>query len=264
MTMSQRQFASYDVLGVPISVTNLSTATNAIEAWAKDDIGRFVCIREVASLMTIIGNPLLANIHDEAAMITADGMPLVVLGKLKGRPVERTCGPDLMASVCKGSPESGLKHYFYGGKEGVAKKLADIFEENYPGIQIVGLECPPFRPITEAEDAAVIERIRASGADVVWVGVSSPKQEIWMRDHFRKLPQTLIGVGAAFDFHSGAIKRAPIWMQKSGLEWLHRLLSEPRRLWRRYLVLAPKFVLHVMAEQLGNHLARHRKGSSDS
>tara|TARA_R100000365_G_C2748060_1_gene78766 strand:- start:5937 stop:6704 length:768 start_codon:yes stop_codon:yes gene_type:complete len=241
---------TYDILGVPISVTTLFDTARNVEKWSADDKGRFVCIRDVASLMTMIEDSALASVHHEAAMVTPDGMPLVMIGKLRGLPVERTCGPDLIDLVCARSPQTGLKHYFYGGKEGVAEKLARTFETRYPGIQVVGYECPPFRALAKGEDDAAVERIKASGADVVWVGISSPKQDLWMRDHYKRLPQTLIGVGAAFDFHSGAIRRAPRWMQKSGLEWLHRLASEPKRLWRRYFVLAPKFIWRITIDAI--------------
>ncbi len=234
---------TYDVLGVPMSVTSLESAAELIELWAGDEVGRFVCVRDVASLMTIISDPDLAPIHHDASMITPDGMPLVLLGRLRGLPVTRTCGPDLFDLVMRRSQTSGLRHYFYGGKEGVAERLAEVFRHKYPGIQIVGWECPPFRPPTPEEDRATAQRIVESGADVVWVGISSPKQEVWMHRLRQHLPQTLVGVGAAFDFHAGLVQRAPIWMQRSGLEWAHRLASEPQRLWRRYLLLAPRFLL---------------------
>ncbi|QVM83704.1 WecB/TagA/CpsF family glycosyltransferase [Novosphingobium decolorationis] len=237
---------TYDVLGVPVTITTPTQAAETIEGWAKDDTGRFVCIRDVASLMVINDDPAIRDLHKEAAMITPDGMPIAFVGKLRGVPVERTCGPDLIDLIARRSPASGLSHYFYGGKEGVAKSLAETFQKKYPGFRVAGYECPPFRPLTEEEDAAVVERIKASGADVVWVGISSPKQDVWMRDHYTRLPQTLIGVGAAFDFHTGAVKRAPVWMQKAMLEWAYRLSQEPKRLWRRYLVLAPRFVWKVV------------------
>jgi N-acetylglucosaminyldiphosphoundecaprenol N-acetyl-beta-D-mannosaminyltransferase len=175
-------------------------------------------------------------------MITPDGMPLVWLGRRVGHPVERTCGPDLMEKVLADTARTGLRHYLYGGKPGVAERLKARVEARFPGISIVGVETPPFEPLTADEFLAVAGRIRGTRADVVWIGISTPKQEFLMRDLARLVPATLIGVGAAFDFHSGAIRRAPRWMQKSGLEWLHRLISEPKRLWRRYLVLAPRFV----------------------
>lgn len=233
---------SYDVLGTPISVITPQTAATTLERWAADDIGRFVCVREVASLMAIREDSNISRLHEDAAMVTPDGMPLVLIGKLRGYPVERVCGPDLMDLMMERSVASGLKHYFYGGKEGVADALAGRFRSKYPGLEIVGTKCPPFRELSDNERAKILAEIRASGADIVWVGLSSPKQDVWMWENHADLPQTLIGVGAAFDFHTGEVKRAPIWMQKSGLEWLHRLVSEPKRLWRRYLILAPKFL----------------------
>lgn len=242
----------YDVLGVPVSVTAPMRAAKSIEHWAKDETGRFICVRDVASLMAMRGDPKLSALHREAAMVTPDGMPLAVIGKLRGLPVERTCGADLMDLVLSRSPKTGLKHYFYGGKSGIAERLAQIFSEKYPGTRIVGYETPPFRPLSEEEDKATTARIAASGADVVWIGISSPTQDIWMWDRYPRLSQTLIGVGAAFDYHSGAIRRAPQWMQNAGLEWFHRLLSEPKRLWRRYLVLAPRFVFLAALELFGS------------
>jgi N-acetylglucosaminyldiphosphoundecaprenol N-acetyl-beta-D-mannosaminyltransferase len=244
----QPEFETYDVLGIPMSVTTLASAEAAIVRWAGDDVGRFVCVREVPSLMASIEDPALVALHREAAMVVPDGMPLVWIGKRRGLAVERTCGPDLMERLMASSPRTGLRHYLYGGKPGVAEALKARFTDRYPGLRIVGIESPPFRPATPAETAQTLDRIRASGADVVWIGVSSPKQDVWMHDNYRALSQTLIGVGAAFDFHAGAVRRAPRWMQKAGIEWLHRLAQEPRRLWRRYLILAPKFVWACAAQ----------------
>lgn len=239
------ELKSFRVLDLPISITNLADACDRVTNWAADGIGRFVCVRDVASLMVCIDDPDLRKLNEAAAMVVPDGMPLVWIGKSRGLSVERTCGPDLFDQICKVSPERKLKHYFYGGKDGVADNLAQLCCKRYPGIEIVGTECPPFRPVTPDEDSQTVARIFASGADIVWVGMSSPKQDRWMRDHYQLLPQTLIGIGAAFDFHSGEVRRAPKWMQRSGLEFLYRLVSEPRRLWRRYLILAPLFVWRV-------------------
>lgn len=250
LKMKEKPVQSFDVLGVPISVTTPVDAAETIERWADDSQGRFVCIRDVASLMAINDDPAICDLHHEAAMITPDGAPIAKIGKMRGLPVERTCGPDLIDLVCRRSVETGLSHYFYGGREGVAETLAERFRAKYPGIRIAGYESPPFRQTGEPEDEAVLDRLAKSGADVIWVGLSSPKQDVWMRNNYRRLPQTLIGVGAAFDFHTGEVKRAPSWMREHGLEWAYRLISEPRRLWRRYLVLAPRFVLAVARTEL--------------
>ena len=242
---------TFDVLGVPVSVTSLADASDTILQWAADARGRFVCIRDVHGVMRARKDAELLRLHFQADMVTPDGMPLVLLGKVKGHSVERTCGADLMEDVCRRSPARRIKHYFYGGNEGVAERMKAKFEERFPGIEIAGHETPPFRPQTAEEDEATVERIRKSGADVVWVGLSTPKQEQWMRQHVDRVPATLIGVGAAYDFHTGAIRRAPVWMQRNTLEWLHRLISEPRRLWRRYLIMAPKFLVLATLDVLG-------------
>lgn len=240
----------YTVLGVPVSVTSLDDASERIHRWARDDQSRLVFIREVAGLMATLESPELMELHKRAAMVTPDGMPLVWLGKLKGKPVSRTCGPDLMMRVLKDSVASGLRHYFYGGKPGVAEVLRASFLQKFPNLQIVGQGCPPFRALTSAELSAVAAEINRSEADVVWIGISSPKQEFLMRELQPLIHATLIGVGAAFDFHSGAVSRAPLWMQKSGLEWLYRLGSEPRRLWKRYLVTSPRFVFRLVLSSM--------------
>jgi N-acetylglucosaminyldiphosphoundecaprenol N-acetyl-beta-D-mannosaminyltransferase len=235
----------YTVLGVPISVTSLDDASARIHRWAHDDRGRFVFVREVAGLMAAVESPELLELHKHAAMVTADGMPLVWLGKLKGKLVSRTCGADLMTRVLGNSEASGLTHYFYGGKPGVAEVLRAKFLQRFPRLKVVGVGCPPFRPLTGSELSQVAHDINESGADVVWIGISSPKQELLMRDLQPLVRATMLGVGAAFDFHSGAVTRAPVWMQKSGLEWFYRLCSEPQRLWKRYLVIGPQFIYRL-------------------
>jgi N-acetylglucosaminyldiphosphoundecaprenol N-acetyl-beta-D-mannosaminyltransferase len=245
---------------VPVSATSLDQACDAIESWAADRQGRFVCVRDVHGVMKSLDNVELQHAHRDADMITPDGMPLVVLGKMRGKAISRTAGADLMEALISRSPDSGLKHYFYGGHDGVADRLKAVFERRYPGLRVVGTECPPFREPTADEKAQTIRNIVESGADVVWVGVSTPKQDIWMQKHRDLLPATLIGVGAAFDFHTDRVARAPRWMRDHGLEWLRRLCSEPRRLWRRYLILAPKFALLTLRDiMLGKH--RHDAGA---
>ena len=252
--------STYGVLGIPIAATDLERAAAKISYWKDDSIGRSVGVRDVASLMALRSDPFLRDVSRRTAMNVPDGMPLVLLGKCHGLPVARTCGPDLMEKVLLESPSTGLKHFFLGGKEGVAEKLSERFRGRNPEISIVGTYCPPFRPLTSEEDSMVVKMIIDSGADVVWVGISSPKQDIWMDEHLDSLPVTMIGVGAAFDFHSGEVLRAPNWMQRAGIEWLHRLASEPKRLWRRYLVLAPKFIILVIWEAVFRRLKPRVRG----
>lgn len=233
------------VLDVPVSLVNMHSAVANILKWVRSGQSQFVCVRDVHGLMRAVEDPDLMALHFDAGMITPDGMPLVWLSRWRGHgDVGRVCGADLVDALCEASVKAGVSHYFYGGKPGVAERMVDRLTQKYPGLQIAGVGTPPFRPLTAEEDAEAVAQINAAKPGVVWVGISTPKQEFWMRDHVNSIPgATLIGVGAAFDFHSGDVKRAPRWMHHRGLEWLHRLASEPRRLWRRYLVLAPKFVL---------------------
>lgn len=238
--------ARYDVLGVPVSAVTLEISSRVIREWAKDKVGRFICVRDVHGVMLAEKNPELIDIHRHAAMVTPDGMPLVWLGKWKGQKVERTCGPDLMERLLTDSKSGNLKHFFYGSQPGVAQRLKETFIDRFPQIQIVGAETPPYTPLAQPALLKLAQQINESQADITWIGLSTPKQEYLMRDLVKYVDSTLIGVGAAFDFLSGSVTRAPKWMQYSGLEWSFRLVSEPRRLWRRYLVLAPKFVWKLL------------------
>ena len=233
------------VLGVPISTINMGVAVRTILDWVKHRNAQYICVRDVHGIMRAQEDPTLMAIHHGAGLITPDGMPLAWTLKARGyRDAGRVCGADLVAALCQESVSVGTRHYLYGGKPGVAERMEAKLVEMFPGLQIIGVSTPPFRPLTHEEDEASVAEISAMRPDVVWVGLSTPKQEYWMRDHVARIPgATLIGIGAAFDFYAGDVKRAPRWMHSSGLEWLHRLISEPRRLWRRYLVLAPRFVV---------------------
>jgi len=236
---------TYDVLGVPVSEINLETTVDLVLEWSQDSVGRVVCIRDVHGVMRAQDDPHLLRIHREAALVTPDGMPIVMIGKLQGRRVSRVCGPDLLPQVIDQGRAEGLRHYFFGGGEGIAQQLADSLRERFPGVRIVGSETPPYHPPSDEENAMILERITQSRANVVWVGLGTPKQEFWMHRMAPQSTATFIGVGAAFDFHTGKVSRAPKWMQDHMLEWLYRFAAEPRRLWHRYLVLAPRFALQV-------------------
>jgi len=254
----------FSILGIAVTATTMDDVVGHIRAWASDKTGRIVCIREVASLMTSKDDPELIELHAKADIVTPDGMPLVWFGKGKGLKIDRVCGPDLMHEICVVRQGMGLHHFFYGGKEGIADLLVDTLRKQAPDLQIAGTYCPPFRDLTSEEDQLITDRIVSSGADIVWVGISSPKQDIWMWRHKERLPQTMIGVGAAFDFHSGAVPRAPIWMRKRGFEWLFRLASEPRRLWKRYLVIAPKFLILLARDGSLKYLIKGALGAQAS
>jgi len=242
-----------DVLGVEISAVNIPMAVRQIDTWIHRRECNYVCITGVHGVMESQRDAHLKRIHNAAGMVTPDGMPMVWINRLAGNShVSRVYGPDLMAEVCAQSVAKGQRHFLYGGGDGVAELLAEKLRERFPGIQIVGTCTPPFRPLTEEEDRAVIQQINHSGADIVWVGLSTPKQELWMAKHLGRLhPPVMIGVGAAFDFHAGLKSQAPRWIQKIGMEWFFRLVTEPKRLWRRYLTNNPLFCIYFMLQTLG-------------
>jgi N-acetylglucosaminyldiphosphoundecaprenol N-acetyl-beta-D-mannosaminyltransferase len=242
-----------NILGVEVSATTMEITLRTIEAWIARHESHYVCVTGVHGVMESWRDEELRHIHNTAGLVTADGMPLVWLGRLMGfRQMERVYGPDLMLMVCERSAKQGYCQFFYGGTPGVAEKLASRLQSRFPGLQVAGVYSPPFRALTPEEDEAVIERINAAQPDIVWVGLSTPKQERWMSEHWGRLnAPVLIGVGAAFDFHAGFKRQAPHWMQQSGLEWLFRLAMEPRRLWRRYLINNPWFLWLVLLQALG-------------
>ncbi len=242
-----------NILGVGVSAINMEMALRTIEEWIARRDPHYVCVTTVHGVMESQRDAILRQIHNRAGMVTPDGMPLVWLSRLKGLGyVERVYGPDLMLAACQRSDEKGYRHFFYGGAPGVAESLAARLHTRFPALQVVGIDSPPFRPLTPEEDRTAVERINAARPDIVWVGISTPKQERWMASHIGRLrAPVLIGVGAAFDFHAGLKKQAPRWIQRSGLEWLFRLAMEPRRLWRRYLINNPSFLWLIVHQLLG-------------
>lgn len=242
-----------NVLGVGVSAVNLPIAVRTIDQWIEARTPNYVCVTGVHGVMECQGNPSLREIHNRAGLVTPDGMPLVWLSKLKGQPqVERVYGPDLMLAFCQQSVDKGYRHFLYGSSDAVLAQLKRNLEVRAPGIQIVGSYSPPFRALTAEEDQGVVDRINDTSPDVVWVGLSTPKQELWMADHVgRVTAPVLLGVGAAFDFHAGNKRQAPHWMQRSGLEWFFRLVTEPRRLWKRYLYNNPRFIWSIFLQLTG-------------
>lgn len=249
---------SMRVLGVRVDVTNMTCASETIVKWAEKGGARTVFVRDTPSLMLASKLPVLKQMHERADLVVPDGMPLVWVGKARGhrKDIGRVAGADLLDRVCSASNGHPLRHYFFGGKPQVAERMIANLLQRYPRLSIAGCYSPPMRDLTPASPLAAdeleeVEAIKATQPDVIWVGLSSPKQEYWIMRAIEHFPHgVFLGVGAAFDFHSGAVVRAPEWMRSNGLEWLHRLLSEPRRLWRRYLLLAPQFLVLVSLEHL--------------
>jgi len=242
-----------NILGVGVSAINPEIAVSTIDRWIRQRARQYICVADVHSVMECHHDAGVRRICNAAGLVTPDGMPLAWLLKLAGhRYAERVCGSDLMFAVFGRGQKRGYRHFLYGSSEQTLRLLRRKLERRFPGATIVGSISPPFRPLSEAEDRSIVAAINDAGADIVWVGLGAPKQERWMADHRAALEAPiLIGVGAAFDFHAGLVRRAPRFLQRSGLEWLFRLCMEPRRLWRRYLTNNPQFLVDVIAQWSG-------------
>ena len=242
-----------NVLGVGISALNRPLAVKlVVEAVQRRQRG-YICVTGVHGVMESYDDEQVRAIHNRALLVTPDGMPMVWVGKLQGhREMGRVYGPDLMLDVCEASGRHGFRHFFYGGSRGAAEELRQRLTRRFPDLHVVGTFEPPFRPLDPQEEQSLIQQVDAVAPDILWVGLSTPKQEKFMAEYLAKLKVTLMfGVGAAFDFHAGRVPQAPAWMQRSGLEWFYRLGREPRRLWKRYLRNNPRFVCLVAAQLLG-------------
>jgi len=242
-----------NVLGVGISVLNLRTALDAIADAVRARRKGYICVTGVHGVMEAQADATLRHILNQAFLCTPDGMPMVWMGWLRGhREMSRVYGPDLMLEVCAWSEKNGCRHFFFGGAPGVAEQLRDNLTKRFPNLQVVGCYAPPFRPLNAEEEKQLQEMVHAAPPDILWVGLSTPKQEKFMAEFLLRLDVTLmIGVGAAFDFHSGRIQQAPRWMQRSGLEWFYRLCQEPGRLAKRYLRNNPLFVVKIAGQLCG-------------
>ncbi len=242
----------FTILGVRISAVNLKTAADQIEQWIVNRTKAYVCLAPVSTVMDCQKDKEYCDIVNNADMVTADGMPLVWFGHWRGaKTVGRTYGPDLMNIFCALSEAKGYKHFFYGGSSQTNRLLVKSLKDRFPKLLIVGQYAPAFMACQQKEKSQVIDQINASGADVLWVGLGSPKQDFWMALHRGEITvPVIIGVGAAFDFLSGTKAQAPRWMQKSGLEWLFRLCCEPSRLGRRYLFGNIGFLYLLITKEL--------------
>jgi len=242
---------SFSVLNVRVHAVQIPDVIDQVQQWILEGKrSHFIAVTGMHGVTVAYENAQFRHILNTADLVVPDGMPLVWLGRRKGYPLKRRVyGPELMATFCQ-ITGSRYRHYLYGGMPGVADQLARVLSTKY-NTQVVGIYSPPFRPLTQTEQQEVVEHVRSARPDIIWVGISTPKQEQWMYEYRDLLPvPVLIGVGAAFDILSGRVSEAPRWMQENGLQWLHRLLSEPRRLWRRYLVGGSKFVWWVLREEI--------------
>ena len=252
-TVVRAEADAVNVLGVAVSPINMGIALERITgALARKEKG-YICVTGVHGVSEAQSDPGFRAILNGAFLCTPDGMPLVWVGRWQGqRQMARVYGPDLMLATMKASEQKGWRHFFYGGANGTAEALRRRLLERHPKLEIVGTHEPPFRPLTAPEEERLKEEIGLARPDVMWIGLSTPKQERFMAAHLEKLEVTLmIGVGAAFDIHAGKARQAPAWMRRSGLEWLFRLVSELRRLWKRYLKNNPLFVWRIFCQFTG-------------
>jgi N-acetylglucosaminyldiphosphoundecaprenol N-acetyl-beta-D-mannosaminyltransferase len=243
--------ARVNLLGVHVSAVALAGAVDEMTAAIRAGAGGYACTCPVYTLMQGHERAEVRAALNGANWVTPDGMPVVwALQAMGAKGVGRVYGPDLLLALSEESARCGYAQYYLGGAAGVAEALALTLQRRFPGLNVAGWETPPFRDQTQAEEVTMVERLNGSGAQIIWVGLGSPKQDLWMA-RFRPRLQVplLVGVGAAFDFFTGRQRQAPRWMQRSGLEWAFRLASQPRRLWRRYLIYNPKFLV-LIAMQL--------------
>lgn len=244
---------SFPVLGVRVHAVQIPEVISQMEHWiAERSFGHTIVAANAHVVIEAQEDPRVKEAVNAADLVMPDGMPLVWLGRRRGFPLkERAYGPGLMEAFLSTSAAKGYRHFFYGSTPETLKALTQKVQERFGKVEIAGSHSPPFRPLTREEDEEIVEMLNAAQPDVLWVGLGCPKQELWMYAHKERLRiPVLAGVGAAFDFLAGVKPRAPRWMQQSGLEWLFRLLSEPRRLWRRYLVKGGKFVALVVREEV--------------
>lgn len=249
-----------EILGVRVHITNMRAAVLTIEEWLTQGEKNYVCVRDVHGVMACRRDRELMRIHNTGGLTVPDGMPLVWAGRFCGfAEMGRVYGPDLMLSVCEESVPKGYAHFLYGGKPDAAEELRNNLEEWFPGIRIVGTYTPPFRPLTSGEGKELVALTARLKPDIFWVGLGTPKQEKFMAAYLPRLEtRVMLGVGAAFDIHTGRAKDAPDFVKKAGMQWFYRLLQEPGRLWKRYLINVPLFIC-----LLGYQLISGRMKKSD-
>jgi N-acetylglucosaminyldiphosphoundecaprenol N-acetyl-beta-D-mannosaminyltransferase len=241
-----------NVLGIGVHAVDIPGAVQAIAEAASSSRKGCVCVTGVHGIMEAQHDATLRGILNTALLNVPDGMPVVWVGRSQGfRAMNRVYGPDLMMAACERSVREGWTHFLYGGRPGVAEQLRVVLQQRFPGIRIAGTFTPPFRPLNAEEEADLQARVQASKPDLFWVGLSTPKQELFMAKYLAALDvKVMFGVGAAFDVWTGNIKDSPAWVKKAGLQWAHRLVQEPRRLWRRYVSIVPGFLFLILLQGL--------------
>lgn len=236
-----------NVLGVRIAAVNMELAVRLADQWIAAGKPGYACVVSVHGIMEARNDPRYLGILNRAALSVPDGMPLTWVGRSQGhRDMDRVFGPDLMLAMCRLSVERGYRNFLYGGQSGVAGRLRNVLQQRFPGLQIVGTYTPPFRCLNPQEESEFITQVRECRPDILWVGLGAPKQERFMAHYVEQLQIPLmVGVGAAFDYHTGRIRDCSNWVKRAGLQWFHRLLQDPKRLSKRYLRTNPAFLWHI-------------------
>jgi N-acetylglucosaminyldiphosphoundecaprenol N-acetyl-beta-D-mannosaminyltransferase len=252
------------VLGVDVDAVDMEGALGNVAAFLQSSLKGYICVAGVHGIMEAQGNPQLLEIYSNAALTIPDGMPLAWVGRMQGHNgMQRVTGPDLMLEVFRRKQFSEATHFFYGGREGVAAELRDKLQQQFPWVKIVGTYTPPFRELSQREETGLFAHIAKLKPDIMWIGIGCPKQEIFMARYLPNLETKLmIGVGAAFDFHTGRIRDCANWIKRAGLQWLHRLLQDPGRLWWRYLRNNPAFLWQITLQMLSVRRSTCRSASA--
>lgn len=233
-----------NILGVNINVTNMRDTVDIITKNLEYIKGDYICVSNVHTTVMSYEDNIYRDIQNGGFMALPDGRPLSIVSKRRGfKNAERVTGPDLMEEIFKISEEKGYTHYFYGSTEDTLSKLKEKLIQKHPKLKISGMYSPPFRKLTEKEDEYIVKKINKAGADFIWIGLGAPKQEIWMKEHKNLVNGLMLGVGAGFDYHAENISRAPKWMQSMSLEWVYRLMQDPKRLFYRYCRTNTRFII---------------------
>ena len=248
--MAEKKLSKFFILNVGISAIDINDACSLVEGAISRRQKKYICVCPVSTIMECKRDERVLKSVNSADLATPDGMPVVWIGRMLGfKNIRRVYGPELMQNICDISAKKGYKLYFYGANQDTLNKLQGRLSNKYPGLIISGSFSPPFRQLIEEEDNKIVEEINRSNPDIIWVGLGSPKQDVWMYEHRERInAPVMIGVGAAFDFLAGTKPQAPRWVRDNGFEWLFRLITEPKRLWRRYLINYPLFVYYLLVE----------------
>jgi N-acetylglucosaminyldiphosphoundecaprenol N-acetyl-beta-D-mannosaminyltransferase len=245
------------VVGMRVDATSYRDAARQVSEWTWETVGRYVCVANVHMAMAAHDDRGFRGLVNRSSLVTPDGMPLVWMLRCLGVPRQkRVYGPNLMLYVCETAERERIPIGLYGGTQSSLQELQRFLLQRFPRLQVTYAFAPPFRTLTEEEDVRVVKSIVESGAKILFVGLGCPKQERWMAAHKERLPLVQLGVGAAFDFHSGRIRQAPNWVQNMGLEWFFRLAMEPKRLFKRYAIQNPRFVVLAALQLAGLYALR--------